>query len=89
MKKTYTITFKVDVNYPYVEKYEKRMAKEFDTWLKEWAENTAAGQIVPVLYEPNKGGAIEHDANGTVRVKIIRDKEVILNTWWDVLSKDF
>jgi hypothetical protein len=93
MKKKFTITFTVDASYPYIhsdncnEKTIEKLAKDFDKWLKEWA--MMHEDIVPVLYKPNRSGAIEHDANATVRVKIKRDKEVILDTWWDVLSRDF
>lgn len=90
MKKKYKITFEVDAHYPYVEKNIKKLSKDFDKWLKDWSGTEGAGeQIMPVLYEPHKSGAIEHSPNGTVRVKIVRDGEIILDTWWDVLSDDF
>ena len=45
---------------------------------------------MPSLYEPTKNnGDIEHFPNGCIRVQIVRDKEVILETWWDELSSDF
>lgn len=90
MKKKYKITFIVDAHYPFIEKHLKKMSKDFDQWLKDWASPKSAGeQIMPTLYEPNKSGAIEHSPNGTVRVKIVRDGETILDTWWDELSPDF
>lgn len=94
MKKKYTITFTVDANYPYIDSADKHAAKlsrDFDKYLKEYVgpDSETGKHIVPALFEPSKHGAVGHDANGTVRVKIVRDKEVILDTWWDVLSKDF
>jgi hypothetical protein len=86
MKKKFQITFTVDCNYPYIEKETKKLAKAFDQWLKDWSSSESSGQdIIPILYTPGD----EHQANGTVRVKITRDKEVILDTWWDALSPDF
>jgi len=90
MKKKYTITFTVDASYPYIDsadKHVKKMSRDFDQYLKEWAMNQE--HIVPVLFEPHPSGAIDHDANATVRVKVKRDKEVILDSWFDILSKDF
>ena len=91
MKKTYTITFTVDVHYPNVNKHLKKMSKDFDNWIKEWATKCdGAEQIMPTLYEPNKKyGDIAHDPSGKVRVKVVRDGEVILKTSWEELANDF
>lgn len=88
MKKKYKITFTVDAHYPYATKYIKRMEKDFDNWLKEWA-TMEDNSPVPLLFEPNKNGALENQANAHVKVKIIRDGETILDTAWDQLSDDF
>lgn len=88
MRKKYKITFEINAHYPHAEKYIKRLSKDFDKWLLEWA--TSDQHIpVPLLFEPNKNGAIEHQANAGVKVKIVRDGEIILDTNYDVLSDDF
>jgi hypothetical protein len=88
MKRKFTITFEVNAHYPHIEKETKKLAKAFDQWLHDWADSDSAPRdIMPVLYTGNPGN--EHQANGTVRVKITRDKEIILDTWWDELSDDF
>lgn len=91
MKKKYTITFTVDAHYPHIDKHLKKLSKDFDKWLKQWAtECDSAEQIMPTLYEPNKKyGSIEHAPSGKVRVKIVRDGEIILETHWEELSNDF
>jgi len=88
MKRKFKITFEVDCNYPSIHKETKRLAKTFDDWLQDWADSDSAPKdIIPILYTGAPG--IEHQPNGTVRVKIIRDEEIILDTWWDDLSDDF
>jgi hypothetical protein len=86
MKKKYKITFEVDASYPYIDKYLKRMSKDFDDWLKEWATSQ---DVVPLLFQPGKNGSNENIGNAHIKVKIVRDKEVILDAAWDQLSDDF
>lgn len=86
MKRKFKITFEVDCTYPYIHKETKSLAKAFDQWLKDWSSSNSSGKdIVPVLYDKHD----EHQPNGCVRVKIERDGETILETWWDELSDDF
>jgi hypothetical protein len=86
MKRKFKITFEVDCKYPYIEKETEKLSKAFDQWLKDWSSPDSSGRdIIPVLYDRTD----EHQPNGTVRVKIIRDGEEILNAWWDELSNDF
>ena len=94
MKKKFTITFKVDTHYPGIDtdKVAKKLSKDFEQWLKDWASSSGE-DIMPILYEPpgkkDGEGDWEHDPNGTVRVKIKLDNKIILDTWWDKLSDDF
>jgi len=98
MRKKFKITFEVDCNYPHIDnavpiRSSTKMIKDFEQWLKDWT-NSSGKDIMPILYEPARGktgskGDWEHAPNGTVKVKIVRDKETILDTWWDVLSDDF
>ena len=88
MKRKYKITFEVDAYYPYIETYLARVSKDFDKWLIDWATNEA-NSPVPLLFTPSKHGANENSGNAHVKVKIVRDKEIILDTAWDQLSDDF
>jgi hypothetical protein len=85
MRKKATITFTIDAHYPYIddEKLMKKLSKDFDQYLKDWC--APSDEIVPVLCQAKRS----HFPNAKVVVKIKRDKEVILETWWDVLSPDF
>lgn len=88
MKRKYKITFEVDAVYPYIHKEDENeeVAKDFDQWLLDWSDSSGAPKdIIPMLY--NSEG--KHQPNGTVRVKVERNDEVILNKWWDELSDDF
>lgn len=86
MKRKFKITFEVDCTYPHIHKETKQLAKAFDQWLKDWSSSESSGKdIIPKLYTPGE----EHQPNGCVRVKIMRDEEIILDTWWDELSDDF
>ena len=88
MKTRYQITFDIDLDYPTLTKDNKKMSKDFNKWLIEWAKmQNGHDAPIPVLF--STGADSEHQPSGTVRVKVVRDKETLLDTWWDELSDDF
>lgn len=78
MKKKCKITFEITVEYPFAKTHVKRLSKDFDKWLKDWAL-AEDNMLIPVLLQPNKTGAIEQTANAATKITIVRDDEVILN----------
>ena len=88
MKRKYKITFEVDAQYPYIETHLKKISKDFDKWLIDWA-TMESNTPIPLLFTPHKDGATGEQANAHVKVKIVRDDETILDTAWDSLSDDF
>lgn len=90
MKKKFVITFTADTHYSYVDtdKLAENLSKSFEQWLKDWTASSGEN-IMPVLYESHRDGAVEHSPSGTVRVKVKVDNKIILDTWWDELSGDF
>jgi hypothetical protein len=88
MKRKYKITFEIDAHYPMVDTHLKKLSKDFDMWLVEWA-TSEDNAPTPLLFIPSKHGAVEQPPNAHVKVKIVRDGETILDTAWDQLSDDF
>lgn len=86
IKRKFKIIFEVDCQYPFIEMDNQKITKAFDQWIKDWSSSEVAGEnIMPILYVKQQ----EHQANGTVKVKVTRDNETILDTSWDELSNDF
>ena len=85
MKTNYKITIEVDANYP-LDKLSTKMKEQLNKNIIDWVRQEG---IMPSVYEPTKGYSIEHQPSGKISVKIVRDKEIILDTWWDELSDDF
>lgn len=79
MKRKVKITFTMDIDYPEIEKETKQLSKDFDQWLKDWSTYEDYSPI-PVLVK----NAVEYSANGTVHVKIERNKEIIANKSFEV-----
>ena len=88
MKRKFKIIFEVDCNYPNIDntvpiKSSKKMIKDFDQWLKDWAMDDNHTPL-PLLYKKFKNKPSEECATtGRVVVKVERDKEVILHKAYD------
>jgi hypothetical protein len=88
MKTKYSITFTVDAQYPYVED-EAVMNDQLIKWLKKWAIDEDHSPLPTLLEQSVKAYDGQQQPNGCVRVKILKDGDQILDTWWDQLSDDF
>jgi hypothetical protein len=82
MKKTATITIKIDADYPDIqERYLAKVSKDFDAWMKEWAKLLEEQWTpIPGLFQPSPYGAIGAACNSDLSVKIKRDGKVLVNT---------
>jgi hypothetical protein len=82
MRRKFKITFEADVMYPDIKKESKRLSKDFDNWIKEWAMDEDHSPL-PLLFEKYKGSLEECEPSGRVSVKVERDGEVILHEAYD------
>ena len=87
MKKKYKITFEIEADYPYINKYIKKMTKDFNNWLIEWSTMEDIAPI-PLLFLKDKTGDPVHFPDYTIKVKIVSDGETILNTKWQEAEEE-